>query len=171
MPNDKDNAEKGVAVANPMSALERATRIMDLEAGVPGESNNAADIVKTIQEEILAASDEEAIFAAADAGLAKAEDLVDVPLVLHSISWNRSGFTDTPGVQFYAVVSAFNVSTQEEITFGIGSQSAMMQLFRLAELGKLDGLKTAIKSKPTAAGFTVLFFRPLTPGESKLVAA
>lgn len=156
-----------------MSSVELMRRQMDLEAGIPGELNNAADIVTRIQAQILAGETDDAVFEAASAGLVGAEELVDVPLAVVDYAYNRSGFVDA-SMPVYAVVTAVNLDNSEEFQFSIGAASALAQLHRFEQLKSFkvrretgEPLLTSVRSKKTSGGFNALFFRPLTEGERK----
>lgn len=158
-----------------IGTVELMRRQMDLEAGVPG-AQSTYDIVERIQENIITATSDDAVFAAGDAGAVKAEDLIDVPLALLDYNFNRSSFADQPGsLPVYAAVKALNLDTQEEFVFSIGSMSGMAQLFQFNRLRDFreratdGGFPCAIKSKRTASGYDVLFFRPLTVKEKERV--
>lgn len=159
--------------AEGMSSVDLMLRQMDLEAGIPGELNNAADIVTRIQASILAGQTDDDVFAAASAGLISAEELVDVPLAVVDYAYNRSGFVDA-AMPVYAVVTAVNLDNTEEFQFSIGAASALTQLHRFEQLKSFkvrretgEPLYTAVQSKKTSAGFNALFFRPLSEGERK----
>jgi hypothetical protein len=148
----------------PASALELAKQKMELEAGVT--LNNPADFAATIQEKILAAATIEDVFAEAEASALGIENFVDIPLELQDFSLSRSKFNEPGQLPVFAVVDAVNLDTGEKVTFSCSAQSALTQLWRFRELESFP-LPASVKGRPTAAGYTVLMFRPLTSGENK----
>jgi hypothetical protein len=146
------------------SSLELAKQKMELEAGVT--LNLPADFAAAIQERILLAETVEDVFAEADASAVGIENFVDVPHRITGFSLSKSKFTEEGNLPVFAVVEAINLDSGEEVTYSCSAASGLVQLWRFQELDAFP-LDCSVKGKSTASGYTVLTYRPLTPGENK----
>lgn len=150
----------------PMSEAAKMKRVMLLEAQNAPAAGNAAE---EIQNNILAATTDDDVFGAAEAGLPSAETLVGIPMTILGFDLVRSTIQDS-AMPVYAKVRAVRLATGEPFVFGIGGESSLAQLWKFEALTPFaerpDGVRAAIATKRTGAGFDVLWFRPLTAAEN-----
>lgn len=106
-----------------------------------------------IAHEILTSTSMDEAFA--DDEMAEARDLVGMPLELRGVKFNRSAYSDGPGI--YAVIDAVVIGTGEVTKFTCGARNVIAQLLYALKARALEGYRVKIKeSKPNAEGRTSL---------------
>ena len=124
-----------------------------------------ADAVSAdIAARILSADSAEAVLAPQTT--TPADDLIDVPLRIEGVKWLGSTFQEGPAV--YAVVSAVDLRPGQAgaVTVTTGAQTALAQLFRLAQLDAFPVLVRFVRApKATAAGYYPVWLEMAKDGD------
>src|SRR4029077_274325 len=139
-------------------------RKLDIESTI--DSGVLDPTVLEIMHNILTATDEDAIFAAANAGTVSGKNFTGIPFLLKSdgVQWKRSGnqFTSEGGFPWYALLRVTNLQTGEQQVVNCGGLSFVTTLWRLIETGSIEswddkgGMPLQLIGKPTSAGYTIL---------------
>jgi hypothetical protein len=122
--------------------------------------------VLDIMSRILDATDEDAIFAAANAGTKASKMFLNTPFRLPSngITWKKSGaqYIEQGGFPWYALTRVIDLSTGEEETINGGGLSYVTTLYKLWKTGTLarydadGGMPLILEGKPAVKGSIVL---------------
>jgi hypothetical protein len=148
---------------SPKAAVEAFARAIDLESTIDDSETNPA--VLDIMASILTAEDnEDAIFAAANAGAISGKDFANKPFLLKSadIQWKRSGavYRDQGGFPWYALMHITDLETGEERVMTCGGLSIVTTIWKLQRAGILDkyedGMPLVFTEKATGSGFNTL---------------
>lgn len=136
--------------------------------------------VMDIMSRILGATDEDAIFAAANAGTIATKHFLNTPHRLPStgITWKKTAaqYIETGGFPWYALTRVIDLSTGEEKTLNGGGISYITTLYKLWKVGILakhdddGGMPLILEGKPAARGTVVLvkpFKMPLSGNGTK----
>lgn len=115
---------------------------------VPDVTEQSAGIVRRIME---AKTAEDVL---AETAVVHARDMLDTPIRVMSVHWNRSDIEG--GLPIYAVMDCVDEDGQPFVVT-CGGIRVMAQVSRLAELGALPALVRILESeRPTAQGFRPL---------------
>lgn len=142
--------------------VTRMRNIMELEALDSGTS--ADGVPERIAEQILEASTAEDVFDAAESGLEGAASVINMPLRLLSIAYNKSGY-DGP-LPVYTVVTSVDGDGIPH-TWHIGGTTAQTQLFKWNQISAFPLIAVLVEWS-TQSGNTVYRFRRPTPAERKI---
>lgn len=136
--------------------------------------------VLEIMSRILDATDEESLFAAANAGTTPTKEFLNVPFMLKSddVVWkrSRSEYIETGGFPWYALMRVTNLQTGEEQTLNGGGFSFVSTLWKLGELGVMQkydedgGMPLICEGKPAGRG-TVVLLKPFKMARSATAKA
>lgn len=159
-----------------MTEVQRAWRLMLGRAEL--RTFDPSEVSDNVSERILAAQSDEDVFAAAELGLQSGENMVGIPLAILDVQWGRSNFADQPGsAPVFAIVKS--LTSDGEVTFGIGARSSLVQLFKWEQLEdwadrrQSDSEKgmvfAKVVSKDTNSGNRIFYFGPVTVGERKII--
>lgn len=153
--------DKNVSATDAVVAF--AQELDGLSTIVDGELDTS---VLDIMSRILDATDEDAIFAAANAGTKATKMFLNTPFRLPSdgITWKRSAaqFIEQGGFPWYALCRVVDLSTGEETTLNGGGLSYITTLYKLWKTGTLTkydddgGMPLILEGKPAAKGSIVL---------------
>ena len=147
MPKDIARTAKA-DVASWISALQ-------VQAAVEDEASfDPADVLA----KILSATTFEDAIDAQETSLVSAQNLKDVPFMIHSFEVRKSNKQDA-SIPVYLVVSATNLETGADVTFGVGAPMVVATLWQADKFGKLPGTFT-IKGKETSSGNELLLLKP-----------
>jgi hypothetical protein len=91
--------------------------------------------------------------------LAKASDLIGVPIEIRDVHFNRSAFDSREGA--YAVIDAIRGDTGEVLTIGCGARKVMIQAYKFKREGWLPA-ELEFAENTTANGFGVLSLVPVS---------
>lgn len=137
------------AETNELLTYEQFIQKLELTHSVQVSDPDA--VAKSIVQKILDMDDVDQILSGNIGGVVHAEDLLDTPVTVTDVRYNKSDHAD--GLGFYAICDATK-SDGTEIVFSIGSMNAMAQLFRLQSLDALPvTLKIVQSKKQTASGY------------------
>jgi hypothetical protein len=147
------------------ASIRNMAILLDGRAQLDASGASAATL--SIMAAILEAEDEDAIFAAANAGTTSSKNFIGVPFALngepeYSIEYKKSGamIREQGGFPFYALIKMVNLVTGAEDTMTMGGQSAVPTLYRLNERGFLrDGYPFILENKQTGSGFNVVLLK------------
>lgn len=123
-----------------------------------------------IMSNIFAATDEDAIFAAANAGTTAGKEFVGQPFGLKAedITYKKSApaFKDIGGFPWYALTRVLDFNTGEKRVVNCGGLSYMSTLYALRETGMFAkpeydeyGMPLVLELKPTASGYGVILLK------------
>lgn len=116
-----------------------------------------AEVERDIVNRILQAATADEVLATGDARHAR--DLLDQPLMIHSIKLNESDFSDGAGI--YMVADCSDPDFGDIFAVTTGSSTCMAQLYRLSELGALPCKAKFVQStKATKRGFFPMRLEP-----------
>lgn len=135
-------------VAAWVSALEVQASLED-QAGF-----DPADVLA----KILSATTFEDSIDAQETSLRSAQNLKDIPFMIHSFEVRKSNKQDA-SIPVYLVVNADNMETGENMTFGVGAPMVVACLWQAEKFGKLPG-SFMIKGKETGSGNELLLLKP-----------
>lgn len=146
--------------------IEFAHTVDALSTADSGELDKS---VLNFMSRILEANDEDAIFAAANAGTTATKEFFNTPFLLKSdgIEWKRSAATyiEQGGFPWYTLVRVTDMTTGEERTLNGGGFSYMTTLYKLWKVGILakydeeGGMPLVMEPKATAKGFAVVLLK------------
>jgi hypothetical protein len=135
-------------------------KFLDIETDMPDDQPNTA--VFDIMAQILGATDEDAVFEAASAGLTSGKEFKDIPFRLRStdITWKRSAtqYTENGQFPFYAMLRVTTLKDGEVKTLTCGGATVCAVLYRLQKLSAFDeheqdgGMPMVITGKAAGVG-------------------
>lgn len=155
--------------SNPNAGDDIISFAHTVDALSTADSGELDKSVLNFMSRILAADDEDAIFAAANAGTTATKEFFNTPFLLKStdIEWKRSAATyiEQGGFPWYTLVRVTNMSTGEEMTLNGGGFSYMTTMYKLWKTGILakydedGGMPLIMEPKATAKGFAVVLLK------------
>lgn len=157
----------------------RMLQEITLEIGIDDSTNPA---VFDIMEQILAAGDLDAVFAAANAGTTAGKDYTDKPFYLRQddVQWKISAIgLEQEGFPVYTLSKVTDMGTGERFVMNCGGITWCTVVYTLGKLGAFEqfgeeGIPLILKEKPVRNGRTVLIpnkyvIPSATPPKSKTV--
>jgi hypothetical protein len=161
----------------PTAEIAQFVRAIDVAASYDSDLVNKS--VLDILQNILAAGNEDEIFAAANAGTTSGADFLDIPYRLKSdgIEWKKSAavFREQGGFPFYALTHVINLQTGEEQIVTCGSFSVVVSYWRMQQIGIFDayeeagGIPLILRGKPSGAGTVIIPSKYIMPREAPTV--
>ena len=148
MPKEVESSAARSEVASWVKGLEVAADI----SGTAGF--DPADVLA----KILSATTFEDAIDAQETSLVSAQDLKDVPFMIHFFDVRKSNKADA-SIPVYLVVNATNLETGEDMVFGVGAPMVVATLWQADKFGRLPGTFT-IKGKETSSGNELLLLKP-----------
>lgn len=135
--------------------------------------------VLEIMGNILTAEDEDAIFAAANAGTTAGKDFTNIPFALKSdgVSYKLSAnaYREQGSFPFYSLLRVVNLQTGEPLVLNCGGHGFLSTLYRLQKVNyfgkprpqlggrsfdESHGAQFMLAGKATASGWSVLLLKP-----------
>lgn len=114
---------------------------------------DATEVARAIVGKILEAESESEVWA--DVGTIGARDVIDRPLTILGVRWNKSGYDE--GLPVYAIMDCVDPDSGETLTVTCGAAKIMARLLQLQRLGlPFPKRVKVIESAKSAQGFTVL---------------
>lgn len=115
------------------------------------------DAARSIVARILMADSAEDVLAVSK--VTHAKDILQMPIEIHSVKWQRGGFEE--GANCYAVIAATLLQDDERVTVTCGGVNVMTQLVKLGIIGAYPIHARIVQSaKPTAKGYFPLWLEP-----------
>lgn len=151
-----------VAVVRPHEALIKSIRgKASLEARMGA---SAAEVAANVADKIAEATDEDALFAAANDGPAKIENYVGTVIRITGFSFREGDAKYKEGLGVYAVINAIT-EQGEEVVVSTGATNIVTMLERAEALGFIDPARDAswrvrVTSRETANGTLYTFSKP-----------
>lgn len=135
-----------------------STEVVEFLAKLKQEQEaDPAQVQLAIVERILSSQTVEEVFAESD--VYHAQDLVDQPLIVNGVRFNRSDFDGV--LAGYALMECADPDGGPDFLVSCGAVSVMAQLYRLGQLGAFPmPLFIQRAAKPTKAGYWPLRLRP-----------
>lgn len=166
------NANRSVLSAS----AEHLVRALDM-ASTFDEGTVSASVMG-ILDNIMAAGNEDEIFAAAQAGTTSGKDFVDIPFrcKADNIQWKKSAavYREQGAFPFYMLADVFNLQTGERQPLSCGGPSVVVSFWKLQLTGAMDkydaegGMPLILTGKPAGAGIVLIpkkYIMPVTtPG-------
>lgn len=154
-----DKKTPGAGVAKPAATAPAADSSTELAAFLEYMEARAAEKVD-MGERVLAATDLAGIFDAAGGDTKKPDDYYGVPLLLKSVDYLPSDFSENESAYGTFMVLSMATTTGEVVTVTTGAATIMQQVYKLITGGHLPCAVIFDKtSKPTAAGYYPKFLR------------
>lgn len=93
-----------------------------------------------------------------------AGDVLDKVLTVTDVSYNASDIGEGPGV--YAIVTAKDPNTGDNLTISCGARNVMAQLFKCRDLGALPlNVRFKEAAKASSRGYRPMWLELVKPGE------
>lgn len=128
-----------------------AANVRTFVVDVAGQIASASDdVALEIVNDILTAETADAILG--DADVMHAEEIIDVPVTVHAVKWQRSGVG--AGLPFYALMTISHVGKDDTKLCSCSATNVMAQLWQLQRIGLLPvDVRLVTSKRPTADGF------------------